>query len=167
VVDQGQTCDAACTGFVLGGHGYMFCAQAVARTVALERCALEAMRLAWIETAEENTALVQAIEGTGAQVAGNTQLLTQIGGSDEAAEGAWRWVGNRVAAGGPAFWTGGPGGEPVDDAFVNWDPLEPNNEPNEDCAALSIFGNATRLAGTWDDRTCAATEVFPFVCESP
>jgi hypothetical protein len=169
IVDNGQTCAANCFGFVLTEHGYMFCLPAVNRTTALERCAVEGMRLAWIETLEENTALVGAITQRldGEDPSG---LLTQIGGTDATGEGNWRWVGNRVAPDGPLFWQGGTaalGGEPVGNAFANWDDTEPNNSPNEDCAAISIFGSPGRIPGEWDDRNCAATAVFPFVCEAP
>ena len=99
-----------------------------------------------------------------------TGLLTQIGGTDATGEGNWRWVGNRVAPDGPLFWQGGlasMGGEAVGDAFANWDDTEPNNSPNEDCAAISIFGSAGRVPGEWDDRNCANNANFAFVCEAP
>jgi hypothetical protein len=169
IVDNGQTCAANCFGFVLDEHGYMFCLPAVNRTTALERCAVERMRLAWIETEGENVALVGAITQ---RLDGEdpTGLLTQIGATDATGEGNWRWVGNRVAPDGPLFWQGGPaamGGEAVGNAFVNWDDTEPNNSPNEDCAAISIFGSPGRVPGEWDDRNCANNANFPFVCEAP
>ncbi len=167
---DGPTCAAGCTGIALDGRGYMFCASAVSRAAALERCAQEGMRLVWLETAVESEALLDAIAATNPSLANNPELLTQIGASDGVVEGAWRWVGNRVAPDAFSFWQGGPGnlgGEALGGAYAGWAAGEPNNSPDEDCATISIIGGPLHPPGSWDDRACGATELFPFACEAP
>lgn len=167
--DPGATCPAQCAGFTLAGRAYMFCSQALARAPAQARCQQQQMRLAWLETPEENAAVLAGIEALDLPApAGNAEVLTHIGGSDAADEGEWFWVGNAVAAGGPQFWEGESsqlGGEVVNDAYAAWANQEPNNEGGEDCAVISVFGSAIREPGEWDDRDCAV--VLPFLCEAP
>jgi hypothetical protein len=151
----------------------MFCAENVTRAVALTRCAEEGMRLAWLETPSESEALRENIVAADVNFpGGNPELLTQIGASDAQDEGEWTWVGsaalgNGVAPNGFQFWDGGAandGGEVVDDAYVDWVPIEPNNSNNEDCGAMLVLGNGTR-EGQWDDRLCNLQ--IPYVCETP
>lgn len=47
-----------------------------------------------------------------------------LGGSDDAVEGEWRWVEGPEA--GQQFWQGLAAGGPVDGAYTNWQPGEPN-----------------------------------------
>jgi len=168
-IDSGATCAAECAGFAVGGRGYMFCSSALARVTAQARCQAEGMRLAWLETPEESEAVLAGIAAADVPApAGNAEVLTHIGGSDVADEGEWFWVGNGVAVGGPQFWEGPSamfGGEIVDDAYVAWANLEPNDENGEDCAVVSVFGSAIREPGEWDDRGCEVE--LPFVCETP
>ncbi len=165
--DEAATCPAPCDGFVIGEGSYMFCAENVTRAVALNRCAAEGMRLAWLETPEENEAVRQSILASDVNLPVG-ELLTQIGASDAADEGEWFWVGNTVAPNGFQFWEGSTadnGGEVVNDSYANWDDTEPNNSPNEDCGAISVRGTGTRNPGEWDDRSC--TQTSPYVCETP
>lgn len=168
-IDPGATCSAQCAGFTLGGRGYMFCSLALARAAAQARCQAEQMRLVWLETPEENEAVLASIGAADVPApAGNPEVLTHIGGSDAADEGEWFWVGNGIAAGGPQFWEGASaqlGGEAVGGAYVAWANLEPNDEGGEDCAVISVVGSAIREPGEWDDRSC--TLQLPFVCEEP
>jgi hypothetical protein len=168
-IDEG-TCADGCAGFALKGHGYMYCSLAVRRIEALDRCSLEGMRLAWIETPEENSQLVANIVAANLpRPTGNAELLTYIGGSDEAREGVWRWVGNDTNPDGFQFWQGAStdaGGQTVAGSYANWAPTEPNDtDGTEDCAVLSALGANSRGAGNWDDRDCNTQ--FPFVCEAP
>jgi hypothetical protein len=169
VSDQGVTCVAECEGFSIEGRGYMYCSAAVSRAEALGRCQLEGMHLVWIDSEEEQDALIEAIAAADVPApAGNAEMLTQIGASDAAVEGVWRWVGTEQIDDSYQFWQGGPavqGGEAVASAFANWDAQEPNDTPNEDCALLSVLGGGGRAVGAWDDRSCAAA--FPFACEQP
>jgi Lectin C-type domain len=169
-VDPGATCSAGCTGFALQERGYMFCADPVTRAQALNRCAAEGQRLAWLETPAENAALREQIVATGVTApAENLPLLTQIGGSDAVTEGAWFWVGTAVAPDGFQFWEGTAiedDGQAVAGAYAGWADTEPNaGQANEDCAVVLVLGNNTRAAGQWDDRGC--NEQLPFVCETP
>jgi hypothetical protein len=168
-IDPGATCPTDCTGFVLNAHGYMFCAIDVLRAQALARCAGEDMRLVWLETPAESTALIAAIDALGASMPNNPELLSHIGGSDAEDEGTWRWVGNAASPDGFQFWQGtaaSDGGRAVGGAYTAWDALEPNDQQVEDCAIMSVLGGSTRLPGEWDDRNCVL-EQFPFICETP
>jgi hypothetical protein len=169
--DEGATCAAECAGFTLEDHGYMYCSIAVSRAEALGRCSLEGMRLVWIETREENDALVENIIGADVPAPeDNDELLTQIGASDAEDEGEWLWVGNDVSPDGPQFWQGGPAdldGVSVGGAFAPWSSTEPNDQDSEDCGILSVLGGTTRLPGEWDDRTCDGDSTLPFACETP
>jgi hypothetical protein len=168
VVDQGDTCPTSCRGFALAGHPYMFCAEPVDRGIALARCGAQGMKLAWIETPEENAALVQGITALGLENAGDAELLTQIGASDSDDETEWTWVGNAASLDGFVFWEGDSaedGGEAVDSAYQNWAPTEPNDDSGEDCGVLSVLGSENREAGQWDDRNCDIE--LPILCEVP
>jgi hypothetical protein len=167
VVDQGQTCLDACVGFALADHGYMFCPEPVDRGIALARCEDRGMKLAWVEDATENAALVVRI--TELDRAGeDTELITQIGASDSEDEDEWRWVGNGASLDGFQFWEGNgveDGGEAVGGAFQRWAEVEPNDQDGEDCGVMSVLGSANRDPGQWDDRNC--DEAFAFLCEVP
>jgi hypothetical protein len=124
------------------------------------------MRLGWIETPDENAALVAAIGAVDLPGAG--QLLVQIGASDQDNEDEWHWVGNAVALDGFQFWDGNSvddGGEAVGGAYANWAVEEPNDDTQEDCGVVNVTGNATREPGAWDDRQC--DEELTFLCEEP
>ncbi len=164
-VDPGNTCAALCAGFSVEGRSYMFCSDEVPRGQALTRCATEGMRLVWLETPEESTAVREQIIASGLPAsAGNAALLTQIGGSDEENNGEWTWVGNGVATDGFQFWNGEEDGEAVDNAYVDWSDGEPSSQVNEDCAVVIVLGE-TPTPGQWDDRGC--NEQLPFLCEVP
>jgi hypothetical protein len=90
--------------------------------------------LATIESAEEQAVVASLQDGSEISTA-------WIGGSDQAAEGAWVWV----------------DGAPF--AYTNWDPGEPNDYGDgEDCAVIRFSRE-----GRWDDRSCSGT--LSFVCE--
>jgi hypothetical protein len=168
VIDQGQTCPNGCAGFALAGHGYMFCAEPADRGVALARCAAEAMRLAWLETPQENAAVVAGIIGLDLPGAGD-EILAQIGASDSDDEDEWFWIGNGAALDGFRFWSGNATDDDdaraIGGAYENWADGEPNDTDVEDCAVLSVSGSENRARGEWDDRDCELE--LPFVCETP
>jgi hypothetical protein len=168
-IDEGTACANDCAGFALAGRGYMFCSTGTVRDEAAERCSLEGMRLAWIETPEENAFLVDRIESADVPASASEEILTFIGGSDAAAEGSWIWRGSGAIADGFQFWQGqaaANGGEAVGGAYSNWSDTEPNDtDDNEDCAVMSVLGNNNRAPGNWDDRDCDG--LLPFVCEVP
>jgi len=169
VVDEGSACADDCAGFALEARGYMFCAESVDRAEAVALCELEGLRLAWIETSEENAFLIESIATADVPAPDEEEILTHIGGSDSGSEGSWSWRGTDEIADGFQYWQGtsaDDGGQPVSGAFANWSPTEPNDtDGDEDCAVISVLGNNNRVPGNWDDRSCD-TEL-PFVCEVP
>jgi hypothetical protein len=167
VVDSAGACPEGCGGFTLADHAYIFCGEEVDRGIALTRCGAEGMKLAWIETPEENAALLTSIGALDVPVPAG-QLRVQIGASDSDNEDEWIWVGNAAAFDGFQFWDGNSvddGGEPVAGAYANWAALEPNDEPQEDCGVINLSGNADVAPGQWDDRDCQ--EELTFLCEEP
>jgi hypothetical protein len=169
LVDEGGACEDDCAGFALEDRGYMFCSESVDRAEALALCELEGLRLAWIETSEENAFLIESIAAADVPAPDEEEILTHIGGSDSGSEGDWSWRGTDEIADGFQYWQGtfaDDGGQPVGGAFANWSPSEPNDtDGDEDCAVISVLGNNNRVPGNWDDRDCD-TEL-PFVCEVP
>jgi hypothetical protein len=169
LIDEGGACPGPCEGFALEDHGYMFCGESVTRAVAIAACAAEQMKLAWLETPEENAALVARIADLDVVPAAG-EVLVQIGANDSDDEDEWFWVPSGPATGGFQFWQGNPDEDanvgPVGGAYANWANGEPNNTDGEDCAAFSLRGNDDiRDPGEWDDRDCNGT--IPFVCEDP
>jgi hypothetical protein len=168
-IDEGGACAGTCAGFALEEHGYMFCSDSVVRDVAADRCEAQGMRLAWIETPEENAFLVTSIEAADVPTAASEELLTYIGGSDSGNEGDWIWRGRGAIPNGFQFWQGeaaDSGGRAVGGAYANWAPTEPNNtDDDENCAVISVLGANNRQPGNWDDRDCDTA--LPFVCEAP
>lgn len=68
-----------------------------------------------------------------------------IGGSDEAAEGVWKWV--TGPENGTVFWNGGVAGSSPNFAF--WNNGEPNNAENENYAHITAPG--VGIPGSWND----------------
>lgn len=80
-----------------------------------------------------------------------------IGGSDEAAEGTWRWMTGPEA--GTVFWNGGINGNSPNFAF--WNTAEPNN-----CCGGEHYAHVTSpnigIEGTWNDLTNQGAESGDF-----
>jgi hypothetical protein len=163
VVDE-QACNSlpvgtmGCAGFIVArdpNHGYMLCS-GVTRDYAhaQEACQGQGMRLAWLESRDENAAVsakVAAIEPSGD---------VWIGANDIADEGVWSWDG----PGGSLFWGGNEYGNPVGDAFTAWSEASPNNSEQgnpqgEDCAVL------VASKANWADRSCSVK--YAYLCEEP
>jgi CshA-type fibril repeat protein len=69
-----------------------------------------------------------------------------IGATDEDDEGDWRWASGPES--GTAFWSGFADGSPVDGAYVDWRPSEPNDSGDvEDYAST----NWNDFEGGWND----------------
>lgn len=141
-------CLSNCYGFVLATdpeHGYMLCngARKANWANAAKACEDQDMRLAWLTSAVENTAVSQRLDTLG------TDAEVLFGATDQGSEADWLWVG------GAQFWKG----YPVGGLYNNWSMGQPNNMNNEDCALVNV------MTGTWGDRTCNAT--YPYVCEQP
>lgn len=93
--------------------------------------------LVTITSAAENAFLVKSFSGFGSFV--------WIGASDVQTEGQWRWM------------VGPEAGRPL--AFTSWGAVEPNNEGDEDVAALNLGGLAAGGTdrGQWGDTKTWAT----------
>lgn len=141
-----------CAGFVLPSrpnHGYMLCPTTPKTYAEAQRaCGEQDMRLAWLETEEENTAVA-------AKVYALTTNEVTIGANDIDVEGEWIWDG----ADGFQFWQGNENGQPVGGAFSNWTQGTPNDDNNEDCGVMNP------LNGVWGDRAC--TIQYAYLCEEP
>lgn len=73
-----------------------------------------------------------------------------IGANDIDIEGAWQWYGGPETS--ISFWSGDGTGTPVDGAYENWNPSEPNDAfPGEDCAEY-IIGEG------WNDLPCNSVD---------
>jgi hypothetical protein len=138
-----------CSGFVLPdapAHGYMLCVATKDYTHAGEACAAQNMRLAWLETSAENSAVSKKVAAL------SKDAEVSFGANDMDSEGHWFWDG------GPQFWNGDENGQPVGGSFNAWADGTPNDENNdEDCAVLM---SAT---STWGDRSCSAK--YAYLCE--
>jgi alpha-tubulin suppressor-like RCC1 family protein len=79
-----------------------------------------------------------------------------LGGSDAAQEGIWRWISGPEA--GTQFWQGGPDGQPVGGAYVNWAPGQPDNFTGVE-HYLWMWGptDPGGRRGFWNDASAEAT----------
>jgi hypothetical protein len=138
-----------CSGFVLPddpNHGYMLCNGVKDYEHAGAACAAQNMRLAWLETSAENSAVAKKV----AALSNDAEVT--FGATDAAKEDEWFWDG------GVQFWKGNENGEPVQNRFNAWTNGTPNDEnQNEDCAVL-LSANAV-----WGDRSCDAK--YAYLCE--
>jgi hypothetical protein len=114
---------------------YLFCSGFTSWPTARQTCSNAGFQLVQIETASENAWVYQ----TALSRLGGEDI--HIGGTDSGLEGAWMWEA------GPQFWSGGSGGSPVGGRYANWEPGEPNDSGNEDCAEMRDFGE-------WNDDDC-------------
>jgi hypothetical protein len=138
-----------CSGFVLPAapaHGYMLCVGTKDYAHAGQACAAQNMRLAWLETSAENSAVSKKVAAL------SKDAEVTFGANDIDNEGHWIWDG------GAQFWNGDETGQPVDGLFNAWASGTPNDENNdEDCAVL------TSATSTWGDRSCSAK--YAYLCE--
>jgi hypothetical protein len=138
-----------CYGFVIAGaldHGYMLCTGTRTYADAQEACAAQNMRLAWLETAAENTEVSKKVAAL------SMDAEVGIGATDAAKEDEWFWDGGRQ------FWHGNENGQPVSGLYNAWTEGTPNDEnTGEDCAVL------LSASATWGDRSCTAK--YAYLCE--
>lgn len=155
-VDEGGACPAKCTGFVALGGRYMLCNTSTNQAKASMLCEEQGLRLAWLESAEENGAVLAAIQAlTGAKPA-----EVFIGATDAQKEGSWHWID------GADFWQGESQGTPVNGAYANWSTGRPNNSGfGQDCAVMIVDMPADGQPGQWNDDECLALQGT--LCEAP
>lgn len=144
---QGIPTLAVCSVFRGETSEYELCPQPLAWPAAEHDCHLRGAELASIESAAENSTIVDAAETVGTNV--------WLGGTRDD-DLVWSWSTGQV------FWQGGAGGEAPDGSYVRWAPDEPNDastvsSDSERCLVLTL-GNAD-----WNDRVC--TIELPYVCE--
>jgi hypothetical protein len=149
-VDDRGACPSVCEGAAYGGHGYMLCGGTSNWDQARAGCQAQGMDLAVIGSAEENQFLFDWIS--------KNRRQAFIGGTDVTTEGDWRWVD------GTPFWSGAASGSPVDSAYNNWVPGQPDNAASAtyegDCLYMS-WGES----GRWQDWWCL--QALDYVCETP
>jgi hypothetical protein len=139
----------ACSDVAISGAKYAICETPLAHAAAERDCEQRAAQLIALESAEENAAVAEAIFAQ--LTSGNVWL-----GGSRNDDFAWSWPSGDV------FWRGGPEGAAEADAFVLWQPGEPNNSSSqggepEACLALTAEG------ADWNDRRCELA--LPYVCE--
>lgn len=93
-----------------------------------------------IDDAAENAFVAGLLTGTGG-------VSAWIGGSDQAAEGDWRWV-----DGNDPFWSGLANGMAVNGRYTNWNAGEPNDSNGEDFAEI-------QASGGWNDLPAGFTRL--------
>lgn len=123
-----------CPAATYQGHTYLFCQMLRFWDAALAHCQGFAGHLVTISDATED-----AFVFDGANQFSHEKYW--IGLNDIAVEGKFVWQ----------------NGEPV--TYTHWEPGEPNNAGNEDCAQGNRFYPKT----TWNDESCQ--QAFRFVCE--
>jgi Lectin C-type domain len=103
----------------------------------------EGMRLVWIDSQQQNTALLAALVQL-APSPGIAQTGVFIGASDAPQEAQWHWIN------GANFWSGDSSGAAVGNAYVNWAAHRPNGGPSENCAVMLVIRRpkACRVNGT-------------------
>jgi hypothetical protein len=87
---------------------------------------------------------------------------TWIGGSDATVENIWRWMDGPEA--GIQFWSGGSGGQTVNNSYCNWYAGEPNNYANEDYAHLRGSDRPEQW-GYWNDYSNTNADAKYYIVE--
>lgn len=154
-IDDGDVCPDDCTGFVAHGGRYMACDTSTGQAKASTLCEEQGMRLAWLDSAAENSAVTAAI----LELSGSAPELLFIGASDAEEEGSWHWID------GSPFWEGEADGAAVDGAFANWSEGRPNDSGTQDCAALIVDHPVDGEPGQWNDTGCTSSRGA--LCEAP
>jgi hypothetical protein len=139
---------AVCAMAELASNVYAACPEPLPYEAAVHDCSLRGGHLAAIGSNEENDWVASH-----ARSVLNSNFW--IGGTRDE-EHVWRWPDGSV------FWRGGRDGVPEGDAFVRWQPGEPNNASTvtadpERCLAITMDDN------DWNDRVCSIR--LPYVCE--
>lgn len=164
-IDEGDACPDACTGVSFEGHGYMFCVEPGNSNATrdwewtLNFCADHGETLVRVETAAENEFIYEQLN----EMSGSGSAW--MAGTDQRDEDLWVWASTADADSWQPFYDADEG-QPIDDAFVDWSPGEPDNSPGAnggaDCAAFENLGDGE---WGWADRPCGAS-YDRVICES-
>jgi len=138
-----STCEPDCICELFETNRYMFCAALSTWPAADAVCSAHGMRLARIDSAEENTWIRETADA-------NDLVRLWIGTSDLTEEGVWRWTDGdlvlSVAAAG-----GAPG-------YHDFPAPEPNRGRGSNCGSM-------HESSSWHDQPCDFERSF--VCRSP
>lgn len=139
---------ATCSLALGGGSEYVICPEPLDFAAAAADCENRGASLAAVGSADEDDFIATSVYGL---ISGNLWL----GGSRDD-EHVWSWPDGTI------FWRGGRDGMAEGDAYVRWQPGEPNDASTvttdpESCLALTLGGN------DWNDRACSLS--LPYVCE--
>lgn len=122
---------------------YWFCSNDRSYEDARSRCQARGMDLTVIESATEDDFITA-----------HAWEHSLIGGSDQATEGEWAWLGTRRR-----FWNGNQIGTAVAGVYTNWSSGEPSDElSSKDCAVKSLLSG-----GRWKAHPCSFHDAY--VCE--
>jgi hypothetical protein len=135
------TCD--CDAFQ--GREYRFCREVVTFDQGAAACQVAGMTLIRVDSAEENTWLLDEFTARGLFL--DIRTLVFLGGTDGAVEGEWRWPD------GTLFWDGAP----VGGLYNSW--MSPPSGARSDCLGM-------HPDGYWVARTCNSANVT-YACEGP
>ena len=132
------------------GSEFVICPEPLDFAAAATDCEARGASLAAVGSAEEDDFIGASVYGI---ISGNLWL----GGARDD-DYVWSWPDGAI------FWRGGREGAVEGDAYVRWQPGEPNDSSTvttdpERCLALTLGGN------DWNDRACSLT--LPYVCELP
>jgi hypothetical protein len=126
-----------CTAATLNTRHYVLCKTRALWSDAQSSCSSMGMTLARIDSAEENTWIVNTLIGPSGSNLPEDWVF--VGGTDAAVEGSWIWPDGAV------FTTGK---QPTSGMYTNWRSGEPNNAgAGEDCLLV-------QSGGSWIAMTC-------------
>jgi hypothetical protein len=149
----GHPRDGRCRSRSFEGRDYLFCSRDETWEAARRRCFDAGMDLATIESEGENDFIRSHVSDH-----------SFVGGTDAEAEGRFVW-----SATGEDFWSGGPGGSAIGNAYENWARGEPSGSLRGRHGRTHGSGEADcvvirRPDGAWDATSCRRP-TRGFVCE--
>lgn len=163
-VDEGDACPDACTGVSFEGHGYMFCVEPGNSNAtrnwdwALNFCLDQGQNLVRIDTAAENDFLYEQLN----EMSGSGDAW--MAATDQEDEDLWVWANGDDPDTWQSFYDADEE-QPIDAAFVDWSPGEPNNTPGTSGADCGAFEDLGDDEWGWADRPCSSN-YDRVVCES-
>lgn len=164
VPDEGQVCPDGCVGASFESHSYLFCDRprpsggsepSRSWSQAMQFCLVRGLNLTLIESEAENDFIYETLVRL--ELSGDVWM----GATDQEDEGFWTWADGESSDDWIPFYDQYDE-EPIDGAFNDWRPGEPNDDGSEDCGIFEDLGGDERA---WDDRSCQR-DYDLFVCEA-